>query len=302
MFPVSAEQGQGIGELLDATLALFPDAEEAGDEIAATTVAVVGRPNVGKSSLVNRILGAERVVVSPEPGTTRDAVDTRLTYRGRSYVLVDTAGIRAKGRLGRSIERYGVSRALAAVRRADVALLLLDGVEGVTDQDGKIGGEAHENGCASIVVVNKWDLRKGDPDAAEVFQRQIDEQFKYLAYAPAVFVSALTGQRVMDLFDLIDEAAAARARRIPTAELNTVIRDAVGRRPPPADRGHPVHVRYVTQTGIKPPTFVLFTTTTGKIHFSYMRYLENALRAAYGFRGTPIRLAIRGRSEKAHRG
>ncbi len=301
LFPISAEQGQGIGELLDALLALFPDAAEAEDVVAPTTVAVVGRPNVGKSSLVNRILGAERVVVSDEPGTTRDAVDTRFTYRGRPYLLIDTAGIRAKGRLGRSVERYGVSRALAAVRRADVALVLLDGVEGVTDQDSKIGGEAHEAGCATVLVVNKWDQHKGDADAADVLRGQIAEQFKYLAYAPVAFVSALTGQRVLSLFDFIDEAAGSRARRIPTADLNATIRDAVGRRPPPAEHGRAVQGRYATQTGIKPPTFVLFTTTAGKVHFSYMRYLENAIREAYRFRGSPIRLAIRGRTEKGPR-
>jgi GTPase len=294
--PISAEQGQGIGDLLDAVTTVIPSTGEATEESAAVTVAVVGRPNVGKSSLVNRILGTERVVVSAEPGTTRDAIDTRFSYQGRDYILVDTAGIRAKGRLGRSVERYSVSRALAAVRRADVVLILLDGVEGVTDQDTKIGGEAHEAGCASILVVNKWDCRAGLPDAADEFRLSLQEQFKYLAYAPVAFVSALSGLRVMSLFRIIDTVAAERARRIPTPELNAAIQEAVGRRPPPADRGRPVRVRYVTQTGTKPPTFVVFTTTAGKLHFSYMRYLENCLRETYGFRGTPIRLAIRGRS------
>ena len=293
--PISAEQGQGIGDLLDAVTAVLPMTEEESAESGAVTVAVVGRPNVGKSSLVNRILGAERVLVSPEPGTTRDAIDTRFTYRRREYILVDTAGIRAKGRLGRSVERYSVSRALAAVRRADVALLLIDGVEGVTDQDTKIGGEAHEAGCATLLVVNKWDCRAGQPDAVDEFRLALQEQFKYLAYAPIAFVSALTGFRVMRLFDAIDAAAAERTRRIPTAELNAVVQEAVTRRPPPMERGRPVRIRYATQTGIKPPTFVLFTTTPGKIHFSYMRYLENSIRQAYGFHGTPIRLAIRGR-------
>jgi GTPase len=295
VYPISAEQGQGIGDLLDAVASAIPDTGEAVEETGAITVAVVGRPNVGKSSLVNRILGTERVVVSAEPGTTRDAIDTRFNYQGRDYILVDTAGIRAKGRLGRSVERYSVSRALAAVRRADVALILVDGVEGVTDQDTKIGGEAHEAGCASILVVNKWDCRAGQLDAAAEFQAALQEQFKYLAYAPVAFVSALSGLRVMSLFRLIDAVAAERARRIPTAELNAAVEAAVGRRPPPADRGRAVRVRYATQTGIKPPTFVLFTTAAAKIHFSYLRYLENCLRETYGFRGTPIRLAVRGR-------
>jgi len=293
--PISAEQGQGIGDLLDAVTSVIPDTGEAAEDSGAVTVAVVGRPNVGKSSLVNRILGTERVVVSAEPGTTRDAIDTRFSYQGRDYVLVDTAGIRAKGRLGRSVERYSVSRALAAVRRADVVLILVDGVEGVTDQDTKIGGEAHEAGCASILVVNKWDCRAGQPDAADEFRVALQEQFKYLAYAPVAFVSALSGLRVMSLFRLIDSAAAERARRIPTAELNAAFETAVSRRPPPADRGRAVRIRYATQTAVKPPTFVVFTSTSGKIHFSYMRYLENCLRETYGFRGTPIRLAIRGR-------
>jgi len=296
VLPISAEQGAGIGELLDAVAAQVPGEEAPPAEAGAVTVAVIGRPNVRKSSLVNRILGAERVLVSPEPGTTRDAVDTRFSYHGRNYVLVDTAGIRAKGRIGRSVERYSVARALAAVRRADVALILLDAVEGVTAQDTKIGGDAHEAGCASVLVVNKWDYRAGKPGAAEEFRLAVQERFKYLAYAPMTFVSALTGHRVMHLFPLIDTVAAERERRIPTPELNAVIQEAVTRRPPPADRGRQVRVRYVTQVGVKPPTFLCFGTAAGGLHFSYLRYLENCLRKAYGFRGTPIRLLVRGRN------
>ncbi len=294
LFPVSAEQGQGIGELLDAVASQVPGAETPPAEAGAVTVAVIGRPNVGKSSLVNRILGAERVLVSAEPGTTRDAVDTRFSYQGKDYVLVDTAGIRAKGRLGRSVERYSVSRALAAVRRADVALILVDAVEGVTVQDTKIGGEAHEAGCASILVVNKWDCRLGERDAGEEYRVALQEKFKFLAYAPIAFVSARTGLQVLSLFRLIDAVSAERARRIATAELNTVIQEAVARRPPPAERGRPVRIRYVTQVGIKPPTFLCFATAMD-LHFSYLRYLENCLRRAFDFRGTPIRLVIRGR-------
>ncbi|HSB71679.1 MAG TPA: ribosome biogenesis GTPase Der [Candidatus Methylomirabilis sp.] len=296
VFAISAEQGQGIGELLDAVTEILPDAESAQEAAGAITVAVVGRPNVGKSSLVNRILGAERVLVSPEPGTTRDAVDTRFTYRGRDYVFVDTAGIRAKGRIGHSVERYSVSRALAAVRRADVSLILLDGIEGVTSQDTKVGGEAHEAGCGSILVVNKWDCRAGDPEAMTAFRLALQDKFKYLAYAPTAFVSAKTGLGVMSLFRLIDAVAAERERRINTSELNTVMGEAVARRPPPADRGRPVRIRYTTQVAVKPPTFLCFATTARGLHFSYLRYLENCLRQAYGFRGTPIRLSIRGRS------
>lgn len=295
VFPVSAEQGQGIGELLDAVASQVSGTEAPPQEPGAVTVAVIGRPNVGKSSLVNRILGADRVLVSPDPGTTRDAVDTRFSYRRRDYILVDTAGIRAKGRIGHSIERYSVSRALAAVHRADVALILLDAVEGVTVQDTKIGGEAHEAGCASILVVNKWDLRAAERGADTEYRLALQEKFKYLAYAPVAFVSALTGHRVMQLFRLIDAVAAERGRRISTPELNAVIQAAVTRRPPPAERGHPVRIRYATQVGVKPPTFLCFATAASRLHFSYLRYLENCLREAYGFRGTPIRLVVRGR-------
>jgi GTP-binding protein len=295
VLPVSAEQGQGTGELLDAVSRVFPEAAAESPQTRAVTVAIVGRPNVGKSSLVNRILGTERVLVSAEPGTTRDAVDTRFTYQGREYILVDTAGIRAKGRLGRSVERYSVSRALAAVRRADVAILLLDGAEGVTAQDTKVGGEAHDAGAGIVLAVNKWDLRAGQASAAEEVGRALREKFKYLEYAEVAFVSALTGARVLSLLPLVDAAASERARRIPTAELNEVVSAAVTKRPPPAEHGRPVKIRYVTQTGIKPPTFVCFTTSRRGLHFSYMRYLENAIRHAYPFRGTPIRLAVRGR-------
>ena len=295
VLPISAEQGHGIGELLDVVVAQVPETEPSPQEPGAVTVAVIGRPNVGKSSLVNRILGTDRVLVSPDPGTTRDAVDTRFSYRGRDYILVDTAGIRAKGRIGRSVERYSVSRALAAVRRADVALILLDAVEGVTVQDTKIGGEAHEAGCASILVVNKWDLRTADRGALAEYRLALQDKFKYLAYAPMAFVSALTGQRVMQLFRLIDAVAAERDRRIPTPALNAVIQEAVARRPPPAERGRPVRIRYAAQVGVKPPTFLCFATAASRLHFSYLRYLENCLREAYGFRGTPIRLVVRGR-------
>jgi len=296
LFPISSEQGQGIGELLDAVVARLPEAKAAEEPSGAITVAIVGRPNVGKSSLLNAILGAERVVVSPEPGTTRDAIDTRFRYEGREYVLVDTAGIRSKGRLGRSVERYSVSRALGAIRRADVALIVLDGAEGVTVQDTKIGGEAHAAGCASILVVNKWDLRAGEREAVGEIRQDIRDKFKYLDYAPVTFISALSGLRVMELFPTIDEVATARALRVPTAELNQVVQEAVTRRPPPAERGRPVRIRYTTQVAVKPPTFLIFSTAGGGLHFSYQRYLENCLRRAYGFPGTPIRVAVRGRA------
>ena len=296
--PISAEGGMGIGELLDAVFAQAGEGAEPEAPTGAINVAVVGRPNVGKSSLVNKILGTDRVVVSAEPGTTRDAIDTRFSYQGCEYILVDTAGIRGKGRTGHTVERYSVSRALAAVHRADVALILVDSVEGVTAQDTRVGGEAHEAGCASILVVNKWDCHRGEAGAEQQINAALQENFKYLDYAPVAFVSALTGFHVMSLFPLINEVAAARERRIPTPELNEVMQRAVERRPPPAQQGRPVRVRYVTQVAVKPPTFLCFATTKKDLHFSYHRYLENCLREAFDFRGTPIRLSVRGRKSR----
>lgn len=295
LFPISAEGGRGIGDLMDAAVALLPEAAEAEEEAEVTTVAVVGRQNVGKSSLVNRILGEERVLVSPEPGTTRDAIDTHCTVGGRRYCLIDTAGIRAKGRTGRSLERYAVSRALAAVRRCDVALVLLDGVEGPTVQDTKVAGAAHEAGCGAILVVNKWDLVTGDRATAEAFARTLRERFKYLDYAPILTISALTGLRVLRLFPLIDAVQRERRRRIPTPELNRLVEEAVAKISPPAHRGRPVKIRYATQAETRPPTFVFFVNEAGGLHFSYQRYLANRIREAYGFMGTPIRLIFRGR-------
>ncbi len=292
--PVAAESGRGVDELLDHVAALVPLGPEtpAADAGAPTTVAIVGRPNVGKSSLLNRLLGEERVVVRPEPGTTRDAVDTRLTMGGRPYILIDTAGIRSRGRLALSLERAAVARAVRAMQRADVALIVLDAVEGITDQDTKIAGLAQEAGCGAILVVNKWDAAPAE--RAERGERiaAIRERLKYLEYAPLLTVSALTGLRVLGLFAVVDRVAAERAKRIPTAELNEFIRQALDRRPPPATRGRATKVRYATQAGVKPPTFVLFTNVAD-LHFSYRRYLVNCLREAYGFAGSPIRLVVR---------
>ncbi len=290
--PLAAESGRGVDDLLDHIAALVPLGPEAPAVASGTTVAIVGRPNVGKSSLLNRLLGEERVVVSPEPGTTRDAVDTRLTVGGRSYTLIDTAGIRSRGKLTLSLERAAVARAVRAMERADVALILMDAVEGITEQDTKIAGLAQDAGCGAILVVNKWDVAPGG--RAERTERiaAIRERLKYLEYAPLLTVSALTGLRVLDLFAVVDRVAAERAKRIPTAEVNEFLRQAVERRPPPAARGRAAKIRYVTQAGVKPPTFVLFTNVV-ELHFSYRRYLLNRLREAYGFEGCPIRLVVR---------
>jgi GTP-binding protein len=299
--PVAAESGRGVDDLLDHIAALIPLGAEAPSPEAGTTVAIVGRPNVGKSSLLNRLLGEERVVVSPEPGTTRDAVDTRVTVGGRAYTLIDTAGIRARGKLTLTLERAAVARAVRAMERADVALILLDAVEGITDQDTKIAGLAQEAGCAAVLVVNKWDAAAPDRAARADRIGGIRDRLRYLAYAPLVTVSALTGLRALSLFDVVDRVAAQRAKRVPTAELNEFLREALDRRPPPAGRGRAVKVRYATQAGVKPPTFVLFANVDD-LHFSYRRYLVNCLREAYGFEGSPIRLVVRrsgGRPEGA---
>jgi GTP-binding protein len=299
--PVAAESGRGVDDLLDHIAALIPLGAEAAAEEAGTTVAIVGRPNVGKSSLLNRLLGEERVVVSPEPGTTRDAVDTRVTVGGRPYTLIDTAGIRARGKLTLTLERAAVARAVRALERADVALILLDAVEGITDQDTKIAGLAQEAGCGAVIVVNKWDAAAPEREVRAARIAGIRDRLRYLAYAPLVTVSALTGLRALSLFDVVDRVAAERAKRVPTAELNDFLREALDRRPPPAVRGRAVKVRYATQAGVKPPTFVLFANVDD-LHFSYRRYLVNCLREAYGFEGSPLRLVVRrsgGRPEGA---
>jgi GTP-binding protein len=292
IIPVAAESGRGVDDLLDHIAALVPLGPEAPAAEAGTTVAIVGRPNVGKSSLLNRLLGEERVVVSPEPGTTRDAVDTRVVMGGRPYTLIDTAGIRARGRLTLSLERAAVARAVRAMERADVALILLDAMQGITEQDTKIAGLAQDAGCGAILVVNKWDAAPAGREDRAARIAAIRERLKYLDYAPLRTVSALTGLRVLELFAVVDRVAAERAKRVPTAELNEFLRQAVERRPPPAARGRADKLRYATQAGVRPPTFVLFTNAPD-LHFSYRRYLVNCLREAYGFEGSPIRLVVR---------
>ncbi|MFN3476783.1 MAG: ribosome biogenesis GTPase Der [Candidatus Methylomirabilales bacterium] len=287
---ISAEHGLGIGELMDLIASSLPLGEE--EEERAVTVAVIGRPNVGKSSLVNRILGEERVIIDEAPGTTRDAVDTLFVYESKRYLLIDTAGIRAKGKIDRDLERYSVLRALRSVKRADVALIILDAQEGVTAQDAKIGGIAHEAGCGVILVVNKWDLVDGDTNR---FAQAMRERLRYLDYAPIAFVSAKTGLRVMELLKVVDLVQKEREKRIPTSELNELLKAAVEKYPPPPHRGRPVRIRFVTQVKGSPPTFVFFVNDKEGIPFSYERYLMNRLRQAYGFQGTPLKLIFRER-------
>lgn len=291
--PVSAIQGMNTGDLLDRLVSLLPEGEKVLEEGEVVRIAVVGRPNVGKSSLVNAILGEERVIVSDVPGTTRDAIDTPFTRQGRRYVLVDTAGIRRKSRINMPVERYSVIRALRAIDRCDVALILLDAQEGVTEQDKKIAGYVHEQGKASILVVNKWDLVEKDTRTADRYAQEVHRALSFMTYAPVVFISALTGRRVPRVLEMVDVVAEQSSLRVPTPSLNSLIRDAVLHNPPPAEQKRRLKIYYAAQGGVKPPTFILFVNAPELMHFSYLRYLENQLRAAYGFVGTPLRFVLR---------
>jgi GTP-binding protein len=294
--PISAEHSRGLGELLDRLMASFPEQEEEeypGDTIR---ICVIGRPNVGKSSLVNAILGEERVIVSPIAGTTRDAVDTPFEVDGQSYVLIDTAGMRKRGKIYESTERYSVLRALKAIERSDVALLVIDAQEGVVEQDKRIASFAHEAGCGSLVVVNKWDAIEKETATAQRYTEQIRIHIPFLDYAPILFISAKTGQRVHTILPHVNHVAEQHSRRIPTSLLNDVVADALISTPPPSRRGRKLRIHYVTQVSVKPPTFVFFVNDPELFHFSYQRYFENRFREAFQFTGTPLRFLIRKRS------
>ena len=295
VFTVSAEHNRGIGEMMDAVVAALPQrgAVDADDDL--TRIAVVGRPNVGKSSLVNRLLGFERVVANPTPGTTRDSVDTYFTCRGKRYMLIDTAGIRRKGKTVEKIEKYSVMDSLRSIERADVALIVLDAAQGVTEQDEKIAGYAYEAGRGCIFVVNKWDALEKDNSTIGTFVDSIRTEFKYLPFAPIVFVSALTGQRIGKIMTEVDNVMAQYSRRVTTSELNRVFSDAVENHHAPLHQGRRVKFYYATQVGTKPPTFVIFTNRPEGVHFSYERYIANRFREAFGFSGTPLRLMFKGR-------
>lgn len=297
-YAVSSIHGLGVGDLLDEVISYFPeDIQEDPDE-DIIKVAVIGKPNAGKSSLVNRILGEDRVIVSDIAGTTRDAIDSMHIHNGKKYLLIDTAGMRKRGKIDENVERYSVIRALGAVERADVCLIMIDAAEGVTEQDTKIAGYAHDQGKASIIVVNKWDIIDKETNTMKNFAMRIKEGFNFMMYAPSVFISAKTGQRVNDLFDMIDAAAAENAKRISTGLLNDVINDAIAMVQPPSDKGKRLKIYYATQASVKPPTFVLFVNNAELAHYSYIRYLENQLRAKFGFTGTPIKFIIREKTKK----
>ena len=290
---VSAVHGHGTGDLLDACVAAFPPEEEENEDDDAIKVAVIGRPNMGKSSLVNLILGEERVIVSEVAGTTRDAVDSSFENQYGKYVFIDTAGIRRKSRVDDKIEKYSVMRAEMAIDRADVCLIMLDARDGVTEQDTKIAGIAHEKGKASIIVVNKWDLIEKDDKTMDRMRDKVRAGLAYMSYAPILFISAVTGQRVNRVFELINFVNDQSSMRITTGMLNNVLADATARVQPPTDKGKRLKIYYITQTGVRPPSFVVFVNEAELFHFSYQRYLENQIRSVFGLEGTPIRMVVR---------
>lgn len=295
-FPISAEHGMRTGDLLDEILKYFPDEEEEGEaEDDRLKIAIIGRPNVGKSSLTNYMLGQRRMIVSDIPGTTRDAIDSVVQRDDKEYVIIDTAGIRRKSKVSENVEYYSVVRAFKAVERCDVVLMVFDATEGVTEQDKRIVGYAHEAGKATILVFNKWDLVDKDSKTMQEVTRGVYEELKFLTYAPIIFTSAMTGQRVLEIFDMVDMVAEEQAKRITTGLLNEVVEEAVAVIAPPTDKGKKLKIFFATQVGIKPPTIVFFVNDSELMHFSYLRYLENNLREAFGFTGTPLRLLTRER-------
>ena len=300
--PVSAANALGIGDVLDAIYEKFPEKQEGEDEDDRIKVAVIGKPNVGKSSLINKILGQNRTIVSSIAGTTRDAIDTEYENDYGKYVLIDTAGIRRKSKVTEKIEKFSIMRTLLAIERADVCLMMIDALEGVTEQDAKIAGEAHEAGKGVIIVVNKWDEYEKETGTLEKYKKEVYNKLSYLAYAPMIFISAKTGQRVDKLFNIINNVAEQNAKRISTSVLNQVINEAIALFKPPTDKGKRLKIFYGTQVSTKPPTFVIFVNNKELFHFSYQRYLVNQLRKEFGLEGTPIRMIAREKSDKEMEG
>lgn len=298
---VSAEQSLGLGDLLDEVVARFGDVDSATDDGETLKIAVVGKPNSGKSSLVNRILGYERVIVSSVAGTTRDAIDTPFEYEGRRYMLIDTAGIRKKARVEEDVEYYSVVRSIAAIRRADVVLIMVDAVEGFTEQDVKIAGLVHEAGKPGIIVMNKWDAVEKDESTMNRITAGLKQDLKFMDYFYVRYISALSGQRVSTVLPAVDEVYAHTSQRVTTGLLNDVIGDAITVNPPPTHNGKRLKIFYCTQVGTNPPSFVVFVNDPKLMHFSYRRYLENSLRKSFDFSGTPIRITVRAKAEDDNR-
>lgn len=295
--PISAANQMGLGDMLDEVIAHFGEESQEEEEDDKIRVAIVGKPNVGKSSLINKMLGENRLIVSDVAGTTRDAVDTPVTHNGKEYIFIDTAGLRRKNKIKEDLERYMIVRTVSAVERADIVVLLIDAVEGVTEQDAKIAGIAHERGKAVIIAVNKWDAIEKNNKTVKEYESRIREILSYMPYAEITYISALTGQRLNKLYDLIDMVAENHAMRVATGVLNEIMAEAVALQQPPSDKGRRLKLFYITQAAVKPPTFVIFVNDKNLMHFSYTRYIENKIREAFGFKGTPLKFIIRERKE-----
>ncbi len=300
-FPISAANRLGLGDMLEEVTSHFDRAQLEDEEDERTRIAIVGKPNVGKSSIINRLLGEDRLIVSDIAGTTRDAVDTEIVYKGKEYVFIDTAGLRRKNKVKEDLERYMIIRTVSAVERSDVAVLVIDATEGVTEQDAKIAGIAHDRGKAVIIAVNKWDAIEKDDKTVNRFTEKVRNTLSFMPYAEIVFISAKTGQRLPKLFETIDTVSENHAMRIATGVLNEIMAEAVAMQQPPTDKGKRLRLFYITQVSVKPPTFVIFVNDKELMHFSYTRYIENQIRETFGFKGTPLRFIIRERKEKEDR-
>ena len=297
-FAISSANKQGIGDLLDEVSSYFDkETAQEEEEDERTRVAIVGKPNVGKSSIINKLIGENRLIVSDIAGTTRDAVDTEVTYHGKEYICIDTAGLRRKNKIKEELERYMIIRTVTAVERADIVVLVIDASEGVTEQDAKIAGIAHDRGKATIIAVNKWDLIEKDNKTVNQFTQKIRQILSFMPYAEILFISAETGQRLTKLYDITDIVYENHAMRIATGVLNEIMAEAVAMQQPPSDKGKRLRLYYITQAAVKPPTFVIFVNDKELMHFSYTRYIENQIREAFGFRGTPLKFIIRERKE-----
>ena len=296
--PISAAERIGIGDMLDKVLEHFPERSGTEEEDERPRIAIVGKPNVGKSSIINKLIGEDRVIVSDIAGTTRDAIDTDIVHNGREYVFIDTAGLRRKNKIKEELERYSIIRTVTAVERADVVLIVIDAVEGVTEQDAKIAGIAHDRGKGVIIVVNKWDAIEKNDKTVKEYEQKIRMVLSFMPYAEIMYVSAKTGQRLPKLFDMIDMVIENQTLRIATGVLNEIMTEAVALQQPPSDKGKRLKLYYITQVAVKPPTFVIFVNDKELMHFSYTRYLENRIREAFGFKGTSLKFILRERKEK----
>ena len=296
--PVSAASRLGLGDMLDIVSGHFPEGSAQEEEDDRPRIAIVGKPNVGKSSIINRLLGENRVIVSDVAGTTRDAIDTEIVHNGKEYIFIDTAGLRRKNKIKEELERYSIIRTVTAVERADVVLMVIDATEGVTEQDAKIAGIAHERGKGIIIVVNKWDAIEKNDRTMREYENDIRQVLSFMPYAEIMYVSAVTGQRLIKLYDMIDMVIENQTLRIATGVLNEIMTEAVAMQQPPSDKGKRLKLYYITQVSVKPPTFVIFVNDKELMHFSYTRYLENKIREAFGFRGTSLKFFIRERKEK----